>query len=280
MAVNLSPFEPLVLHKYINVDGAYGAQCWDLVGFYTDWLKLPRINTHGGQWSGWAYAMWDQYDRNGASKHWVKIPANQKMEQGDIVIWKVTPGIYPASHVAVGIEDAGANVWTFSQNSAPAWAGNPYPGQSTAPTIKQLLPKTGLAGYLRLRGKAATKSVSQLADEVLAGKHGTGEARKNSLGNMYSAVQAEINKRAVKPASPKSITELAAEVLAGKHGNGDARKRSLGGNFNAVQSEVNTIIRLTNETLANKYGTGEARKRALGHRYNAVQAEINRRYAK
>lgn len=37
------------------------------------------------------------------------------------------------------------------------------------------------------------KSVDVLVQEVLAGKHGTGNARKISLGNMYNAVQTAIN---------------------------------------------------------------------------------------
>src|SRR5699024_3552802 len=43
--------------------------------------------------------------------------------------------------------------------------------------------------------KPANKTIEQLADEVIAGKHGTGEARKKSLGSNYSAVQALVNKK-------------------------------------------------------------------------------------
>ena len=88
---------------------------------------------------------------------------------------------------------------------------------------------------------SASKSVSQLADEVLAGKHGTGAARKRSLGSQYAAVQAEVNRRAA--AGAKSVSQLADEVLAGKHGNGDDRKRSLGSQYAAVQAEVNRRLR-------------------------------------
>lgn len=41
----------------------------------------------------------------------------------------------------------------------------------------------------------AGKSISQLADEVIAGVHGNGDARKASLGANYDAVQAEVNRR-------------------------------------------------------------------------------------
>lgn len=39
----------------------------------------------------------------------------------------------------------------------------------------------------------ATKSIDQLAQEVIDGKHGVGQARKNSLGVLYAAVQAKVN---------------------------------------------------------------------------------------
>ena len=42
---------------------------------------------------------------------------------------------------------------------------------------------------------AAAKSISQLADEVLAGKYGSGDARKKALGSKFAAVQAEVNRK-------------------------------------------------------------------------------------
>jgi len=133
------------------------------------------------------------------------------------------------------------------------------------------------------------KSVWQLADEVLAGLHGSGEARKKSLGSLYNAVQAEVNRRSgIGPAAQvKSVAQLADEVLAGKHGSGEARKASLGGQYNAVQAEINrrlgatggpSISQLADAVIRGQYGSGEARKAALGNNYTAVQAEVNRRY--
>ncbi|MGV4377717.1 N-acetylmuramoyl-L-alanine amidase [Trueperella pyogenes] len=85
----------------------------------------------------------------------------------------------------------------------------------------------------------AGKSIAQLADEVLAGLHGNGDARRRSLGDQYAAVQAEVNRRLAPHSAGKSIAQLADEVLAGLHGNGDARRRSLGDQYAAVQAEVN-----------------------------------------
>ena len=168
----------------------------------------------------------------------------------------------------------------------------------------------------RLSGNKAKvtpkKTITQLAQEVIDGRHGSGDARKKSLGSQYNAVQAEVNrmlgassKAVSKPASKpapaskpkpatKTTTQLAQEVIDGKHGTGDARKRSLGNRYNAVQAEVNrlsraksapTPARKTTKQLADEverglHGNGSARKKSLGSRYVEVQAEINRRYRK
>lgn len=54
---------------------------------------------------------------------------------------------------------------------------------------------------------AQTNSVEQLAQEVIAGKHGTGQARKNALGSLYNAVQSLVNQllngKKAEPSTPK-----------------------------------------------------------------------------
>lgn len=55
--------------------------------------------------------------------------------------------------------------------------------------------------------KPTAKTVAELADEVLAGKHGTGDARKKSLGSRYAEVQAEVNRR-VKVGATVAATDL------------------------------------------------------------------------
>lgn len=47
----------------------------------------------------------------------------------------------------------------------------------------------------QILGGGSRKTVKQLADEVERGLHGTGDARKKSLGSRYNEVQAEINRR-------------------------------------------------------------------------------------
>lgn len=147
--------------------------------------------------------------------------------------------------------------------------------------------------------KPATKNIDTLAKEVIDGKHGSGDARKKSLGANYDAVQKRVNellngeskKPAAKPApKAKSIDTLAQEVIDGKHGSGEARKKSLGSNFDAVQKRVNEMMKKTNakkkeksletlvqEVLAGKHGSGRERMLSLGSRYAEVQKEVNKR---
>src|SRR5699024_489379 len=130
--------------------------------------------------------------------------------------------------------------------------------------------------------KPATKTIEQLADEVIDGKHGTGEARKKALGSNYKAVQDLVNKKlgakSTSNSKPKgkSWQAVAREIYQGKGGwgNNPERTRKLkaaGYNAKQVQAEVNRLIRengrsnrkvtkgsrVTISNTAKKYATGE-----------------------
>lgn len=114
--------------------------------------------------------------------------------------------------------------------------------------------------------KKPTKTDAQLAAEVIAGKWGSGEARKKKLGSRYAKVQALVNQK-LKPnsAASKSLATLVAETKAGKYGNGETRKKALGSRYNEVQNAINktggstrTHTVRAGDTLsgiASKYGT-------------------------
>lgn len=94
-----------------------------------------------------------------------------------------------------------------------------------------------------------TKSITEVAKEVLAGKWGNGDNRKKKLeaaGYNYSQVQAKVNELAKgSTSSKKSVTQIAKEVIAGKWGNGTDRKNKLtaaGYDYTAVQREVNRLL--------------------------------------
>ena len=90
------------------------------------------------------------------------------------------------------------------------------------------------------------KSIDELAQEVIDGKWGDGEDRKNRLekaGYNYDAVQDRVNEILSKP--KKSITEVAKDLIDGKYGNGETRKKKLeaeGYNYDEVQAKVNQLL--------------------------------------
>lgn len=96
---------------------------------------------------------------------------------------------------------------------------------------------------------AATKTVTEIAKEVIDGKWGNGSARKQNLidaGYDYSTVQAKVNELLSGKATRKTVTEIAKEVIAGKWGNGATRKRKLteaGYDYAAVQKKVNELLK-------------------------------------
>ena len=143
------------------------------------------------------------------------------------------------------------------------------------------------------------KTNEEIAKEVVDGKWGNGDDRKNRLtkaGYDYNAIQSLVNqmvggsKPAPKPT--KTIAQLADEVIAGKWGNGDDRKNRLtkaGYNYDAVQAKVNEKLygskpsksneAIAKEVIAGKWGNGADRKKRLtdaGYNYDAIQSIVNR----
>lgn len=106
--------------------------------------------------------------------------------------------------------------------------------------------------------KTSNKTVSQMADEVIAGKHGSGHSnRRKSLGisaSEYAKVRAEVNRRLTGKAPKKtvkkpskSVSQMATEVIRGDHGQGHAnRRKSLGidkATYEKVRREVNRRLK-------------------------------------
>jgi len=145
---------------------------------------------------------------------------------------------------------------------------------------------------------APTKSIDEVAREVINGAWGNGDDRKHRLINAgydYNAVQARVNeilKGGAQPAK-KSIDEIAREVIAGQWGNGDDRKNRLtqaGYDYNAIQNKVNELVggstpKKSNETIADeviagKWGNGDDRRRKLeeaGYNFSVIQDIVNKK---
>ena len=150
------------------------------------------------------------------------------------------------------------------------------------------------------------KSNETIAEEVIQGKWGNGDDRKNRLtaaGYDYNAIQKIVNQKlgatsSSSSSNKKSNETIANEVIQGKWGNGDDRKNRLtaaGYDYNAIQKIVNQKLGATssssssnkksNETIANeviqgKWGNGTDRKNRLtaaGYDYNAIQKIVNQK---
>lgn len=145
------------------------------------------------------------------------------------------------------------------------------------------------------------KSLDEIANEVIAGKWGNGDDRRNRLqsaGYNYNEVQALVNQKlGIGGSAPatKSLDTIANEVIAGQWGNGDDRRnrlQSAGYDYNAVQALVNQKLgmgsapagksneQIANEVIRGEWGNGDDRRKRLqaaGYDYNAIQAIVNRK---
>ncbi len=178
--------------------------------------------------------------------------------------------------------------------------------QPSSPKVSKPTPtKTGSTQIT----KPSNKSITAMADEVIAGEHGSGhDNRRDSLGiskSEYEKVRAEVNRKTGTTSKPaqhkytKTINQMAKEVLAGKHGTGhESRRASLKVNqstYNKVRAEVNklaaggksnsssgkSISQMATEVIKGVHGSGhENRRQSLGisiSEYEKVRKEVNKR---
>lgn len=88
------------------------------------------------------------------------------------------------------------------------------------------------------------KDTNTIAKEVIAGKWGNGNERKQALENAgynYKTIQAKVNELS----TTYDVTAVAKDVIAGKYGNGEVRKKNLeakGYDYNVVQKRVNQLL--------------------------------------
>jgi hypothetical protein len=162
MTISLNEWAASVEGRYKDVDGSWGGQCWDLVQDYL-WKCVQAglaLHTRPAAHAGWALGVWEVALGSSAQGKQLRAAldprtGDERAQPGDIIVWGLTPGLYPASHIAVVLEDRGTHVWAMSQNSSKARPDLPgYSNQASGPAIRQLLPKTGIAGYLRPRNMA------------------------------------------------------------------------------------------------------------------------------
>ncbi len=92
--------------QYIDVDGAYGAQCVDLIYAYYDYLGIGRRGGNGA----------DYQNDDKLPEEWIRLYAQDGAvpQPGDVVVWGgYAPGVYTADG-HVGLVDAVDQAGNFS----------------------------------------------------------------------------------------------------------------------------------------------------------------------
>jgi surface antigen len=122
--------------KYLDFDGAYGAQCVDLFNFYAS--GFVGANLMMGQ-APYAKDLWRVHDRNA----FVQVAANQRPQMGDVAVWSGAFNGGPG-HVAIVAQDNGnGTIRVLNANATSA-------GPRGVTTMSNLSTGT-LLGYLRPR---------------------------------------------------------------------------------------------------------------------------------
>lgn len=91
--------------KKIDYDGAYGAQCVDVIKFWFKKLGLPIPRGNGNQYA---------QNADGIRVKYVKNTPTGVPKPGDVVVWNT--GIGPYGHVAIFVEGDTRSFRSFDQN--------------------------------------------------------------------------------------------------------------------------------------------------------------------
>ena len=162
----------------------------------------------------------------------INLRTGTGLKRGDILLT-------PNSHVEIFI-GSGRNVGArISERGTIHGKGGDQTGQEIRTHSYYNKPWKYVLRYPESSSQQVTnKHITAMAKEVLTGKYGNGNSRKE---NIYRAVQSEVNnilnKRKLKN---NYVTEIAKEVIQNKYGTGNTRKNNI---YKAVQNQVNELMR-------------------------------------
>lgn len=173
MAHSLAAYVADARGRYIDVDGVYGAQCWDQWSHYAQWLGVPAINTYtwyGGAQphTGWACNVYHNAARAGLGQWFEILPASATPRAGDVAFWELGSAWFPLSHVATVLSVPRPGMLRcLTQN----------PG---AVQIADLVTR-GIIGYLRPKGLTVTGVDATKSAHLTASQKQARRKKKNML---------------------------------------------------------------------------------------------------
>lgn len=99
-----SEFAKERIGKRVDMDGYYGAQCWDLFAYFCKQAGYKILNCTS---SGYVKDIWNNRKTNGALKNFTEV-AVEDMQDGDWIIWGDCE-VAPTSHIGMFRRYAGNN---------------------------------------------------------------------------------------------------------------------------------------------------------------------------
>lgn len=107
---NYNEFKAKHIGKATDVDGYFGAQCWDLYAAYARDLGYPICHCTT---TGYVQDIWTNRKSNGILNNFTEVTV---MQPGDVAVFKKSQST-PLSHIAIFDHDAGGGYgWFFGQN--------------------------------------------------------------------------------------------------------------------------------------------------------------------
>lgn len=120
--------------KGVDVDGAYGTQCWDLFAYFCRLARYPLFNCTK---TGYVKDIWTQRHTSGILNYFDEVPLDA-IQDGDWVIWDNSK-VAPDSHLAMFTQKV--------NNNAGIFLGQNQNGIATASLVQ--LSYEGIMGVLR-----------------------------------------------------------------------------------------------------------------------------------
>jgi len=228
---DLAAYVQRVRGDYIDVDGVFGAQCWDQWSHYAMWLGVPAWPTYtnaGGTWphQGYACNVYHNARAAGLTKWFEILPAGVTPRPGDVAFWEYGSAWYPWSHVAtvLAVTHGGRMLRCLTQN----------PG---AVQIADLI-TSGIIGYLRPRALITGSVDSSRTPTLTASEKEDLMASKNA-GFWYKNGSKQINM--ITNATSGFCHEF--ESANGKYNSGIARAYGTGTFEEISKSQADAIKR-------------------------------------
>lgn len=131
--------------KTVDIDGAYGGQCWD---FYAQYMKELGYKYANCTTSGYVKDIWNNRKTNGMLDSCIEVSVNA-MQDGDIAVWGNCDAC-PKSHIAVFRKDNG--------NATGIFLGQNQSGQYVD---QKTFTKNGIIGVFRPKCYVAGEKPSE-----------------------------------------------------------------------------------------------------------------------